>query len=268
MTLLRLLPQPVQELPLCGCYLGLGLQHGNGGAPLLYANFVGSVDGRIALPGDHGVMQVPPAIANARDWRLYQELAAQSAVMITSARYFRQLDAGCAQALLPVEVDELRQWRLQQGMRPQPDLIILSASLEIPLAALAPFGDRTITVLTTADSDAMRRQRLEAAGVRVMVTDEAAVSGSAVRNLMCQRGYHSGYVIAGCGVFRTLLQDRVLDRLFLTTHHTLLGGDCFDTLLRDSLPEPVRLRLRTLYFDSEAAQQFAHYQIVTTQLIP
>ncbi|MDQ6951520.1 MAG: dihydrofolate reductase family protein [Mariprofundales bacterium] len=262
MTLFRLLPQPAQELPLRGCYLRLGLQHGDSGAPLLYANFVGSVDGRIAMPGDHGVMQVPPAIANARDWRLYQELAAQSAVMITSARYFRQLDAGCAQALLPVEGDDLRQWRLQQGMNLQPDLIILSASLDIPLAALAPFRDRAITVLTTADSDPMRRQRLEAVGVNIIVADGGAVSGTAVRQLMCQRGYRSGYVIAGCGVFRTLLLDRVVDRLFLTTHHTLLGGDCFDTLLRDSLPEPVQLRLHTLYLDSAAAQQFAHYQIL------
>ena len=49
------------------------------------------LDGRIALPAaGRSSHQVPPAIANARDWRLFQELAAQADLLITSARYFRQ----------------------------------------------------------------------------------------------------------------------------------------------------------------------------------
>jgi len=259
MHLQRLYPAPLDEVALAGCFLKLGLQHGDGDAPLLYANFISSLDGRIAVADRHGNMQVPAAIANPRDWRLYQELAAQSGVMITSARYFRQLAAGRAQALLPVDGADLQQWRQDRGMLPQPDLFILSHSLDIPLPALAPFAERRIAVLTIAGADAARWQRLESAGVEVVTVE--AVTGQTLRQAMRARDYRSGYVIAGCGVLHTLLADGALDRLFLTTHHTLLGGERYDTLLRDTLPEAVRLELRSLFLDEETGQQFAQYTI-------
>jgi hypothetical protein len=94
----------------------------DGDLPFIYSNFISSLDGRIAVPGpDRNSHQVPPAIANHRDWRLFQELAAQADLLITSARYFRQSADQEAQAELPVgtsaEFDDLRAWRIQQGLR-------------------------------------------------------------------------------------------------------------------------------------------------------
>ena len=70
-----------------------------------------------------------------------------------------------------------------------------------------------------------------------------------------------GYAIAGCGVLYTLLTTGSLDRLFLTTHHTLLGGKRIESLLRDPLPAPVRLRLLRLYLDRREGQLFAEYAL-------
>ena len=237
-----------------GSYLGLGLQHGVDGEPLIYANYISSLDGRIAVDDGSGEMAVPAAIANPRDWRLYQELAAQSSVMITSARYFRQLARGKAQALLPVDGDDLLAWRAAHGLSPQPDILILSRSLEIPPEALAPFAGRNITVLTGGQNDPQRRRRLLAAGVTL-------TAGTTVRQWMRDRHHASGYAIAGCGVLHTLLTTGSLDRLFLTSHHTLLGGGYMETLLRDPLPAPVRLQLRRLYLDQQEEQTFADYTL-------
>lgn len=104
MSVLRLYPAPPEPTQLEGLYLKLNLHlQVEVGEILIYSNYIASMDGRISLRDTStGRFIVPEAIANKRDWRLYQELAAQSDVMITSARYFRQLAKGEAQDLLPV----------------------------------------------------------------------------------------------------------------------------------------------------------------------
>jgi len=95
---LQLYPASHRQRTLNGLYLGLNLhRQAEIGDVLIYANYIASVDGRIAVRDEgSGEFVVPPAIANKRDWRLYQELAAQADVMLTSARYFRQLATGVA----------------------------------------------------------------------------------------------------------------------------------------------------------------------------
>jgi len=265
MSLTRLLPAPSHSTPLHGTYLQLAL-HRSHEAPVIYANFIASLDGRISLrdpvSGDYAV---PAAIANKRDWRLYQELAAQADIMITSARYFRQLAHGRAQDLLPVgcepEYADLRDWRQQQGLAAQPDVLILSRSLDIPQAALDKLGERRIIVLTGKGADAGRARQLEATGVEVNVADESEITAATLKGLLAAHGYRSGYMIAGPEVHRTLLAGGGLDHLFLTTRHVMLGGNDFHTLLNGMLPAPVSLCLQTLYLDTTPGweQSFAHY---------
>jgi len=100
----RLIPAPQEELPLHGLYLQHQLhRRGSSGQPFVYSNFITSLDGRIALAGEHRHShEVPDSITNPRDWRLYQELAGQADILITSGRYFRQSVIGEAQDRLPV----------------------------------------------------------------------------------------------------------------------------------------------------------------------
>ncbi|MDX8382592.1 MAG: pyrimidine reductase, partial [Ghiorsea sp.] len=152
--LTKLYPQAEPPRALQGCYLDLKLhQQASKGDTFIYANYISSLDGRISLQDTaSGEYAVPDSLGNARDWRLYQELAGQADVMITSARYFRQLAKGCAQDLLPVgsspDFSDIKAWRKQQGLKPQPDVVILSHTLDIPLAALATLRERKLTVLT------------------------------------------------------------------------------------------------------------------------
>jgi len=259
-------------MPLQGLYLALRLhrQAADGGL-LIYANYIASLDGRISLPDAAGEQIVPASLANKRDWRLYQELAAQSDVMLTSARYFRQLAKGNAQDLLPVGREpayaDLAAWRLAEGLQAQPDVAILSRSLDIPQAALDAIGDRRVLLLTGKDADTAAVERLKAQGVSVLISRQSELDGAEIRRLLAARNYRSAYMIAGPEVHRTLLAGG-LDLLFLTQRHRLLGGNDFSSIMQGELDTPVDMELQSLYLDEEAVlherggQCFACYAVM------
>jgi len=267
--ILQLYPVSQQQRALNGLYLALNLhRRADAGDVLIYANYIASVDGRISLrDDDSGENIVPESIANKRDWRLYQELAAQADVMLTSARYFRQLARGKAQDLLPVgraqEYADLSDWRQQQGMEPQPDVVVLSNSLNIPVAALEKAQDRRVIICSSERADEKQLGRLESLGFAVMIAGREQVEGKALKQQLVACGYRSAYMIAGPVVHRTLINAGVLDVLFLTTYLSLLGQDDFHTILSGPMDQPARLQLQRLYLDRAALspQLFAQYAL-------
>ncbi|MDT8376688.1 MAG: dihydrofolate reductase family protein [Mariprofundaceae bacterium] len=269
MTIRRLYPDTEEsgaageEVSLEGLYLGLNLHRAAAdGEVLIYSNYVASLDGRISrfIP-DTGDYEVPASLANGRDWRLYQELAAQSDVLITSARYFRHLSSGTAQDMLPVGsgFDDLRQWRADQGLAEQPAVVILSRTLEIPLEAIDMLQGRDIHVFTSANAPAGMRHALENRGVRVTVAGESDVEGVRLKEALICCGFKSAYMIAGPEVHRTLIEADVLDQLFLSTRFTLLGSEKSHGFCEGELSLPHSMRLQTLYLDTEGEQLFGRY---------
>jgi len=269
MAVLRLYPAPQQQAALQGLYLDLNLhrQAADGGV-LIYSNFISSLDGRISVHEPETCEYiVPESIANKRDWRLYQELAAQSDVMLTSARYFRQLAKGRAQDLLPVgeaaEYTDLLEWRRGQELKTQPDVVVLSNSLDVPLKAIEKVQDRSVMVLTSQQADRKKLELLQSHGVKVFMVGQKAVEGLALKQFLIEQEYRSAYMVAGPEVHRTLVADRVLDRMFLTTHCSLLGGNAFHTILQGGIGNAAQLELRSLYLDQQtsAPQLFADYAL-------
>jgi riboflavin biosynthesis pyrimidine reductase len=259
----RLYPAPCNQYSLNGLYLQHRLHRkGQPDAPYVYSNFITSLDGRISLGGsDHVTHTVPAATANPRDWRLYQELAAQAELLITSGRYFRQSLIGEAQDQLPVgkqaEFEDIREWRLTQGLREQPDIAILSSSLDIPVAALEPYRHRRILVITGERSEQTRVTVLQRAGIEVLHAGAGTrVEGGRAISQLAKSGYRSIYAIAGSAVFYTLLEANVVNRLYLTITQQMLGGDIFDTVTRGPLLTPARrLSLASLYHDPYAPEE-------------
>ncbi len=274
--LLQLYPPPHASLPLPRLYLEHPLHRLCADAsPLVYSNFITSLDGRIALPrpgqSSHGV---PAAIGNARDWRLYQELAAQADLLITSARYFRQYACGEAQDTLPVGSGEafadLRAWRVEQGLSAQADIAVFSASLDIPATALQAYASRRVHVLTGEQADPARIDALRELGIQVHLAGTGvSVDGRLAIETLQHAGYRRIYVIAGPSVFHTLIQAGVVQRLYLTLAQRLLGGMDFDSLLwGETLQPAAQLQLRSLFYDAyapdEAGQLLASYDIAST----
>lgn len=252
----QLYPLPAQERTLDGTYLEHQLRENKSSSekPFVYANFVSSLDGRIAIPDPDGSgMVVPNNVANARDWRLFQELAVQADLIISSGRYLRDWADGKAQEILRVddpEFADLKRWRLSQGLSPQPDLGIISGSLEFPIPDVLTAGGRKAIVFTVADPDSQRVKEIEAKGIPVIIAGDESVSGEQLVRQLSGLGYQTIYSAAGPQVLHLLLADNVLDRLYLTFAHRILGGQPFSSLLEGDLLSPASdMSLNTVYFD-------------------
>lgn len=253
----QLYPPPTHQRPLLGAYLDHRIrdQIKENGKPFVYANFVTSLDGRIAIQDpDHPGMIIPKNVANKRDWRLYQELAIQADLIISSGRYLRDWAAGKAQEILQVddpEFADLKEWRLSQGLSPHPDIAILSRSLDFPMPEVLTADGRKVVVFTNADPDPQRVREIELQAEQVIVAGEKGVSGQLLVNYLHEMGYHSIYSAAGPHVLHLLLVDEVLDRLYLTLAHRLIGGRSFSSILEGELLSPaVGMQLNSIYLDA------------------
>lgn len=269
--ILQLFPLPSQELPLHGLYLSHDLRGlaAQAERPLVYTNYIASLDGRIAVPrADGSGMTVPKQIANDRDWRLFQELAVQADVIITSGRYLRDYGEGRAQEILQVYDDprftDLHEWRQQHGLSVYPDLAVISGSLEFPIPEALVQQGRSVLIFTTAQADPVRITELEAQLGRVLVAGDVSVRGDLLVAHLQELGYGLIYNSTGPKVMHLLLAGGVLDRLYLTLANRLLGGNPFSSIVEGSLLEPATgMTLESLYFDLEGldglGQLFAAY---------
>lgn len=271
-TIWQLYPTPARETPLTGLYLRHDLrQHGAAlGRPFVYTNYVTSIDGRIAIPRSEGKgMTVPKDTANDRDWRLFQELAVQADVIISSGRYLRDYAEGQAQEILRVYDDprfaDLGRWRAERGLPPYPDLALVSGSLDFSVPEFLTQSGRRVIILTHGAADRERARRLENEAGQVIVAGERDVSGRQAVEALGRLGYRTVYMATGPRVHHLLLADDVLDRLYTTVAHRLLGGQPFSSLVEGELLRPaIGMRLHALYFDPHAldglGQQFACYE--------
>jgi riboflavin biosynthesis pyrimidine reductase len=261
--ILRLYPAPTVEIPLAGAYLAhdLNAQSRKMKDPLVYANFVASLDGRIAIPAASGQgLMIPKVTANPRDWRLYQELAAQADIILSSGRYLRDWAEGRAQEILQVDdprFADLRAWRKSHGLPPQADIVIISASLDFPIPPVLTAAGRRVLVFTTENPDVERVKEIEAQAGQVIVAGKGSVDGALMMDYLAEFGYHSVYSAAGPQVLHLLVTGNVLGRLYLTLANRLLGGKPFATLLEGPLlAAPLGLKISHIYLDPHALDGF------------
>jgi len=266
-NVLRIFPGPPQPVPLHGLYLREPLRptalargdQSRAAKPFVYTNFIASLDGRVSLHDPQTSKRiVPRAIANARDWRLFQELAACADSLIMSARYVRDLPHGVSGTSFPVSVkpehDDLLQWRLAHGLAPQPAIVIVTASLELPSLVPLVESGRSVYVATGNAADPRKLARIEADGVRVLrVGGGARAEGGRLIEALAEMQHRTIAMLGGGEVLHALIVDDVLDRLYLTLACRMLGGlpSVFDTLLTGPVLEPAaRFRLAALHYDA------------------
>lgn len=269
--ILRLYPGPPQEAVVAGAYLGHALHRlGSAKRPFVYADFVASLDGRIALGEPGGDSGLPPALRSANDLRLLLELVAQADCLITHGGYLRAVASGRLDDILQVGLrdgtEDLAQWRKANGLSPQPAVAIASASLDFPLPpSLAEHGQR-VMVATGAGAPPDKVAALRAQGCEVFLAGRARyVEGGPLTRELGARGFRSLFLLAGPRLLETMLRDRMLARLYLTIAHCVLGGEAFHTLIAGpELGAAGRLTLSALHYDAAepdgAGQWFAQFE--------
>ena len=161
---------------------------------------------------------------------------------------------------------DLRDYRRARGLSAHPVCVVVtSRPHDLAAGALKSAHPGAIAAIapTTARDEA---RAARAAGLQVVMVDEApAVTGKDLWRALDERGLRRVYMTGGPRLFHSLLADRVVDRLYLTTACRLLGGEeDRETLVRGSvLPLPVEARLRRLALDAVGPpqQRFASYEL-------
>lgn len=225
---------PAWELPpaLAASYGGaFGLAR-----PGCYANFVASLDGVVALAGD-GESGHLISGDDEPDRFLMGLLRAAADAVVIGAGTFRKA-AGALwhpDTIHPAAAVPFALLRRQLGLRPQPLLVVVSASGDLDTAQPA-LGD---ALLVTTPTGASRLQGRLPMGARVTVFDGPRLEGRALLNLLHAQGLQVVLMEGGPTLVGQFLQEGLIDDLFLTTAPRLFGRQSGDG--RKSLVEGVDL---------------------------
>lgn len=268
---LQLYPLPGHEVPLHGLYLSHRVHElGKSGSPFVYANFLSSLDGRIALEDSkHDLAYVPKHLTTANDFRLFLELQAQADCLITHGGYLRALvDARLGNILqvgITPESKDLAVWRKTQGLSDQPAIVIASASLDFTIPQSIQNHNQKCYIATGNATDPERVKYWKQKDYPVLVAGNGKlVEGKPLIGKLKDLGYKSICLIAGPQMLDCMVRDGQLMRLYQTITHQLLGGSDFHTILPGpELGEKGNLKLRSLYYDpdspSGSGQWFAQF---------
>lgn len=186
----------------------------------VFANFVTSLDGIVALPGDAESGQIISG-RNAADRFVMGLLRGFADAVLLGAGTFRK-SAGHlwhAERIYPAAAAEFLELRRALGLRPTPVLVLISASGDIdvnqPAAADA-------WIITTKRGEAALRGRVPS-GTRLTVIDAARIACADVLATLRAEGLERVLTEGGPTLFAELVRDRLVDELFVTSSPALFG---------------------------------------------
>ncbi len=234
--------------------------------PFVYANFLSSLDGRIALRGsDQTHFQLPKTLKSDEDFRLFLELYAHADCIITHSGYMRSLSAGRLGNVLQIpdlqSTQDIHDWRKEHGMASAPDIIIISGSLDFPWHESLNRSNQKVHIATGAFPNEERRQQWIGLGHTVHVLGSSTtVDAQPLMEFVVQQGYRSVYLVAGPQLLQELLVNNYVDRFFITLCHQLLGGEDFKSLIPEvTLEEKGHMELQRLYMDDKSSSMLGQW---------
>ena len=268
----RLFPPTGEAQSVQGLYLRPGRIAGEEGAiPLVYANFLSSLDGRIALAdSDDEQYQLPQRLKSRLDFRLFLELYAHADCIITHGGYMRSLQDKRLGNILQLpecaETQYLHRWRAEQGLKSAPDVMILSGSLDFPWHDSLDEHGQKVHLATTAEATPERIEYWREKGMEPLRFGQGRlVDVEPLMSFLQQQDYRSVYLVAGPELMHDLLRHNYVQRYFTTISHQLLAGSDFKTVLSGAeLGDQGALDLCGLFYmppsKAEVGQWFAEFE--------
>ncbi len=264
--ILRLFPHPSTTFDLENLYLHHhGWYQPNRTKPVVAANFVTSLDGRIALSKDaDSDLHLPESLTSKEDFRLFLELYTQADCLITHAGYMRNLASNKLGNILQLRDDKeftaLHEWRKQKGLSPNPDIVIASSTLDFPMHPSIQENGQKTYIATGQKTHESLLAKWQQQGYEILTAGKTTyVEGAPLIEALTKYGYKHIYLIAGPKMLHTMVQDQQLDKLYLTSSHQFLGGEVFGTLLDGELLTNCRLQLNTLFYDEISENSYGQF---------
>lgn len=222
-----------RQVQLEGLYLEQRLMHraAEVGRSLVLTNYVTDQNGVIAKAGKQKRFEIPGALKNASDWDRYQELMAQSDVIISSGDYFKRLKTS-QDILYQFEpghaFEALGQWRLDTGYEKRsPDVAIVTRQFDFDLPVELRRSGRRIVIFTTdamANSD--KAKALRSADTLIVGCGEAGVDGGRMVAVLSEdMDYRVILMASGPNVLNLLLDANRLDLFYVTEAHVEIPFD-------------------------------------------
>ena len=177
------------------------------------ANFVASLDGVVALPGDTESGQIISG-RNAADRFVMGLLRACADAVLIGAGTFRKSSGHLwtADRIYPLAATELAELRQKVGLHAPPTLVLLSASGELDMSEPAA---QNAWIVTTPKGEAALRSKLPA-GARLTVVDSDRISVRGVLATLRAEGFARVLTEGGLTLFAELVHERLVDELFAT----------------------------------------------------
>jgi riboflavin biosynthesis pyrimidine reductase len=220
--------EPLLETPdLPDFDLPLALAEAYGGSlgfsePRLYANFVASLDGVVAIPGEIQSNRMISAHSEADRFVMGLLRACADAVLVGAGTMLSSpRTRWTAEHAYPAAAPLYGELRRSRGRPPRPTLAVLSGSGSVD--PRHPALEEGALVLTSEGGAARLRGRLPRATTILAVGTEAHVDPVAAVEALHRRGHELILSEGGPTTFGALVAAGLVDELFLTTSPLLAG---------------------------------------------
>lgn len=186
----------------------------------VFANFVASLDGIVALPGDTESGQIISG-RNPADRFVMGLLRASADAVLLGAGTFRKSSRHLwlPSRIYPAGDAAFRAMRARLGLSEHPQFVLVSASGSIDVSEPAVEG---AWICTTPKGEARLRAQLPKS-VRLIVQDSVEISFVDLLNTLETAGFGRVLTEGGPSLFSQLVRHRLLDQLFLTSSPALFG---------------------------------------------
>jgi len=186
----------------------------------VFANFVASLDGVVALPGDTESGQIISG-RNSADRFVMGLLRAAADAVLLGAGTFRKSGRHLwlPDRIYPAGIDAFRAMRAELGLSERPQFVLVSASGSIDVSEPAIEG---AWIFTTPKGEQRLRSELPSSA-RLTVQDSDQISFVDLLGTLKTAGFARILTEGGPSLFSQLVQDRLLDQLFLTSSPALFG---------------------------------------------
>ena len=213
--------------------------------PIVYGNFVASIDGRIAIKKDDS-FHLPTQLQSINDTYLFMELRVQADCLITHAGYMRSLEAGILGDILNPPANKKYDYLPINAVKPK--IIICSNSLEFTIPE--NIDKSRIIIATSKKGNQTRKKDWQKQGYQIIEAGDQYVVARQLIPYLFKQKLKRIYLCAGPDLLESCITDGYINRLYLTLSLQMLGSKGFLTLIRgDSNLQKFRLKTKRLIID-------------------